>query len=410
MNSDGKVLDGKVRDERPPTTADAPPRRRRALAWAAIVAALVVVGIAGTIVSGVGRWSERDALDPESAGPQGTRALAQVVRAHGVAVSVVRDRDSALAALAGGDATLVLADSPLLSDDRLREVTDAATDVVLVDPRARGLRVLLPGSQPAGVAPEARVAPACDLEVAQRAGSVAPGAVLLAGHDVAGCYPVDDGFGLLTRTVGGTGHVTAVDGRALFTNEHLADGGNAALGIGLLGMHPRVVWYVPALSDGEGAGATQSLGDLTPPWVSPAIVVLLGAALAAAIWRGRRFGPLVHERLPVTVRASETTEGRARLYARSRDTVHAADQLRIGTAGRLARMLGLGGAAHTTAASATEIADAAAARLNASPAQVRSILIDDLPATDAELVALSDRLRDLEAAVRSAVRPERNRP
>ncbi|KAA9111207.1 DUF4350 domain-containing protein [Microbacterium rhizomatis] len=379
-----------------------PPRRRRAAGWVAIVVALVVVGIAGTVLSGVGRWSERDALDPDSAGPQGTRALAQILRQHGIEVTVARSRDGALAALAGRDATLVLADSPLLSDDRLREVADAATDVVLIDPRARGLRVLLPGSYPDGVAPGTPVAPSCALETARRAGPVTPGVVFGPAEVVTACYPVDGSFGLLTDESAG---VTAIDGRALFTNEHLADAGNAALGIGLLGAHPTVVWYVPAVEDADGAAATQTLGDLTPPWVSPVVVLLLAAAVAAAIWRGRRFGPLVLERLPVTVRASETTEGRARLYARARDSVHAADQVRIGAAGRLARMLGLG-----PAASAAEIADAAAARLNASPTLVRGILIDELPATDAELVALSDRLRDLEAAVRNAVRPERNRP
>lgn len=389
------------------TSADSrmPPRRRRALGWIAIAVVLVIVAIAGTMLSGARQWSQREVLDPESAGPDGTRALAHVLREHGVEVTVARDRDATLAALSQGDATLVLADSALLTDQHLSEVTDAATDVVLIDPRARSLRVLLPSSQPAGVAPDTAVEPDCDIATASRAGAITPGAVFSPGPDATGCYAAGDGFGLLVTTDRSTGvRIAAVDGRALFTNEHLADGGNAALGIGLLGGHRSVVWYVPGPEDAAGE-APPSLGDLTPPWVSPAIVLLLCAALAAAVWRGRRFGPLVLERLPVTVRARETTEGRARLYARARDTVHAADQLRVGTATRLARMLGLG-----PTATAIEIADASAARVGASPALVRGILLDDLPATDAELVALSDRLRDLEAAVLRAVRPERKLP
>jgi hypothetical protein len=125
--------------------------------------------------------------------------------------------------------------------------------------------------------------------------------------------------------------------------------------------------------------------------------------VAAGIWRGRRFGPLVAERLPVTVRAAETTEGRARLYAQARDALHAADQLRIGSLGRLGRMLALG-----PSASAEEVADAAAARTGIDRGAVRAILIDELPHTDAELVALDQRLRALEEAVHTAVRPERN--
>ena len=133
------------------------------------------------------------------------------------------------------------------------------------------------------------------------------------------------------------------------------------------------------------------------------IVLLLVAGVAAAIWRGRRFGPLVAERLPVTVRAAETTEGRARLYAHARDALHAADQLRIGTLGRLGRLLGLG-----PSRVRGEIADAAAARTGLDRGAVRGILIDELPHTDAELVALDQRLRALEEAVHAAVRPERN--
>ena len=111
------------------------------------------------------------------------------------------------------------------------------------------------------------------------------------------------------------------------------------------------------------------------------------------------------ERLPVTVRAAETTEGRARLYAHARDAVHAADQLRIGALGRLGRMLGLG-----PSASAPEIADAAAARTGFDRGAVRGILIDELPRTDADLVDLDRRLRSLEQAVHASVRPNDERP
>ena len=131
----------------------------------------------------------------------------------------------------------------------------------------------------------------------------------------------------------------------------------------------------------------------------------LVTAIAAAFWRGRRFGPLVVENLPVTVRASETTAGRARLYARAGDPVHALDQLRLGARDRIARALGL--PAH---AQPSEVADAAAARLNVDRADVRSILVDALPRNDHELVRLTVSLRDLEASVRAAARPERNTP
>jgi hypothetical protein len=375
-------------------------RRRRVTTWIAIIAVLVAVGIAGAVLSGIGQWAERDVLDPESAGPTGTRALAEILREHGVDVIVARDRAAAEAALSGGAATLAVTDAPYLSDEAFTAVTDAATDVVIVDPRSRTLRLLLPGTSAHGVGPGSIVEPDCDLPAAVRAGALIPGAIYEPGEGIVACYPTGGGFGLLATD---SGRVVAVDGRALFTNENLADRGNAALAVNLLGAHSTLVWYMPGIGDSDLAAGDPTLGELTPPWVSPVIVILLVAGIAAAIWRGRRFGPLVAERLPVTVRAAETTEGRARLYAHARDSGHAADQLRIGTLGRLGRLLGLG-----PTASAEEIADAAAGRAQHDRGAVRGILIDDIPHTDADLVALDRRLRALEDAVHAAVRPERN--
>ncbi|MFB7893177.1 DUF4350 domain-containing protein [Microbacterium sp. NPDC056044] len=383
-------------------TPDAAPRRgRRIAAWVSIGLALLVIGGIGGAVSAANQWAQRDALDPDSTGPGGTRALAEILRDHGVDVQVARDRTAAAEALATGPATLVLPDAPALSDEALAELVAGAADIVLIEPRARTLELLLPGSAPAGVAPVAPIAPGCDVEDAARAGAVSPGAVYSAG-DATGCYPDGDAFGLLVDSSDG-GRVAAIDARPLFANEHLTENGNAALAVNLMGRHPLVVWYVPGLGDTDLADTTPSIGDLTPPWVSAVIVLLLVAGIAAGIWRGRRFGPLVAERLPVTVRASETTEGRARLYARAGDPLHAADRLRIGALRRIAALLGL-----AANAAAPEIADAAAGRTGLDRRAVRGTLIDDIPRGDADLVALSTRLRDLEDAVRAAVRPERN--
>lgn len=373
------------------------PRGRRVGAWVGIGAVVLIVAVLGTLLAG-GTWAQRDALDPDSYGPTGARGVVELLRGQGVEVVVAKDRMSAASALASTDATLALPDAPALSDDAISELAEGAADVVLLDPRSRTLRLLLPGSALAGSGTDDPVDPACDLAEAQRPGAIAPGALFEPSDGVTACYDGGDGWGLLVRSEGELRR-TAVDGFTLFTNESLAENGNAALALNLLGRHATVVWYVPSVADSDLTGAP-TLGELTPPWVSPVIVLLLATAVAAGIWRGRRFGPLVAERLPVTVRASETTEGRARLYARSQDALHAADQLRIGALGRIARRLALG-----PAASATEIADAAAARTGWDRARVHDILLDDLPATGAQLVALHEALRTLEAAVHQATRP-----
>lgn len=387
------------------TVAEPRSRARRALGWVGIAVVLLVVGGVGAALSGAGGWNQRDALDPESAGALGTRALAEILRDHGIEVVVARDRAAAARELDAGAATLVMPDAPALSDAAIEALAAGASDVVLIEPRSRTLDLLLDGAAPAGVAPAEPVEPACDLPDAVRAGAVAPGVVYAPGGSTTAseCYPAGDGFGLLVASGQGDGRIAAVDGRALLTNEHLAADGNAALAVNLMGRHPLVVWYVPALGDTDLANSDPTLGELTPPWVSPVIVLLLAAGIAAAVWRGRRFGPLVAERLPVSVRASETTEGRARLYARSRDALHAADQLRIPALGRIGRALGLG-----PAATAAEIADAASAVTGLDRVAVRGVLIDDVPRTDTDLVALHARLRHVEDAVHAAVRPERN--
>ena len=384
----------------PDSVGTAPASRRRALTWSAIVAFVLLVGTAGALLSGVGTWNERDRLDPESVGPGGTAALVAILREQGIAVTVTRDRAETLRLLGAAPTTLVLADSPILGDDALREILEAATDIVLVDPRARGVELLFPGATAGGVAPAEAVPPDCDEDSAMRAGALIPGRLLVPGaSDAIACYPAGDGFGLLVGTDDDR-RVSAFDGRDLITNDSLASDGNAALALNLMGRLPDLVWYVPALTDSDVA-TEPTLGELTPGWVTPAIVLLGASAVAAALWRGRRFGPLVVERLPVTARATETMEGRGRLYEHGGDTVHAADALRLGTLERLRRALAL-----PPAAGAVQIADASADLAGISHRAARNLLIEDEPRGERELLALSDGLRSLEAAVARGIRGE----
>ncbi|GDY74619.1 hypothetical protein SAV31267_041040 [Streptomyces avermitilis] len=76
--------------------------------------------------------------------------------------------------------------------------------------------------------------------------------------------------------------------------------------------------------------------DLLPSgWLWGTLQLFIAAALAA-LWRARRLGPLVPERLPVAIRASETVEGRARLYRKANARDRAAAALRSTTRTRLA--------------------------------------------------------------------------
>lgn len=379
------------------------PRRRRVGGWIAIAAGLIIVATIAVWITEAGRQRMLGTLDPESANPFGAQALARILTDQGIDVLIVREIESARTALAEDSATLAVPAAPMLSDDTLRELFDAARDVVLLDPDSRSLDILFPGAEPAGYDGIAAREPECELADALRAGPVVPGAMYLAGSgEQVGCYGNGESYGLLVSTDGGR-RVAAVDAASVFTNEYLAADGNAALALNLLGRHDTVVWYLPTMADSDLERTEPTLGELTPPWVTPVIVLMLLAGIAAAVWRGRRFGPLVTERLPVTVRAGETTEGRARLYARSHDAGHALAQLRIGSRQRLSKMLGLG-----RNATDAEVADAAAFRAGIDRGTVHGALYATAPAGDADLVELSTRLREIESAVRGASRPERN--
>jgi hypothetical protein len=118
------------------------------------------------------------------------------------------------------------------------------------------------------------------------------------------------------------------------------------------------------------------------------------AVLLIALWKGRRIGPLVAEELPVVVRASETVEGRGRLYRSRRARDRAAQALRAATLQRLLPRLGLSA---DTSAPAVVIAAAQRSRFHAE--SVRHILFGPSPASDADLVQLARTLDDIERQV-----------
>jgi hypothetical protein len=383
---------------------------RRAGTWIALAALAVLVALASLAIGGAAGQGEP--LAPDNPAPGGTQALARVLAAQGVDVTLATTLAEARAAVGDGDdVTLVLGPtSDRLDDDRLAEVGRLATRTVLLAPDFRTLRAIAPSVAAGGTAESADRAldAACALPAARAAGSVPDDAPVFRaiGDDAPTavvCFPDDtgDAFALLEVPAplapGGT--VTVLGADPILTNDRIAEQGSAALALGVLGERPRLVWYTPSPDDAAG-DAPPTLGELTPGWVTPAILLLGTAALAAAVWRGRRLGPLVVERLPVVVRADETAEGRARLYQRADARGHALDALRVGTVDRLAATLALG-----RLASVDDVAAASAAALGEDPAGVRALLLDAQPRTDRDLVDLAGRLAALERRVARAVDP-----
>ena len=127
-----------------------------------------------------------------------------------------------------------------------------------------------------------------------------------------------------------------------------------------------------------------------------AIDQLIIAVILLMLWRGRRFGRLVQEPLPVSVRASETVEGLGRLYRAARSRRRAADALRHAARTRMAPRLGLRRDDSAPRRWSKQSPSARGVRL----LEVAAVLYGAEPGDDPALVALADQLDALEAEVR----------
>lgn len=383
-------------------------RSRRA--WIVIAAVLLLGAIVLLIIQGAAR-APGPTLGPDNPAPAGSKALVEVLRRHGVEVTEARSVDVAIAGARAGATVFLYDEFGLLGDDRLVELAAAADRLVVAEPGFAALEILAPGVRHAGAASGAIDDVACGIRAAERAGTLSDDQRLLTIDETArdagwqGCFrDAEFGFAVAAGPGASGGEVALVAATTVFTNDRIDDEGNAALAIGLLGASDELVWYLPGPADADSAAAP-TLADLTPGWVSPVIVLAIAVVIAAGVWRGRRFGPLVVERLPVQVPAGETSEGRARLYARSSARGHAVDQLRIGTIERLAALLRL-----PRSVDVETVAAAAAATTGRDAASVSRLLITDVPAHDRELVDLASELGRLEHDVRRSIRPDTDEP
>lgn len=376
--------------------------------------AVVVCGLVALGALALATAQPSQDLDPDGTGPGGGKALVEVLRHHGVDVQVVRSAQDLVDAAPAPGTTVVMADPEYLGHDSTTRLADAsrrADRLVLISPTSEQLDALgLPlAATPAGEVGDVRSG--CSTRIAGPDDTVTViDEGLVATETARGrsqlCFVLPDpghsarpdaSFGAAMATLPATTdhpEVVALGMAPAFTNRLLATASHAGLAVRALGHSPRLVWYQPGLGDlADASGAP--VPSPWPVWLDPAVVVLANAVLVLALVRGRRMGALVTERLPVVVRAVETTESRGRIYRRARDRERAARILRLATATRLARRL---------AVPTTELAvlvPAAAAASGMPAAEVAALLAGAPPTTDAELHTIAVSLSRLEERVRT---------
>jgi hypothetical protein len=363
--------------------------RWRTARW--LLLALVVLSVVAGVTTYLTAPRPGGRMDAGSTSSEGAHALIALLRDQGVDV-VVADDIAAVERAARPDTLVVTVQTiHLVDDDILRRLAALPGDRLVVDPVSRTREALAPAVRRA-VEGSYGGQPECDLREATRAGDVQ-----LDGSDAfeaAGDVPVTQCYqGAVVRYRDEGRTVTVVGSSDFMTNAGLPKRGNAALAMNLAGDQPRVIWYAPQHTEGESSGEA-TISDLIPDTVKWIVWQLCVVVLLVALWKVRRIGPLVAEHLPVVVRASETVEGRGRLYRSQRASDRAADALRTAALQRLLPRLGLG----PNAEQAT-IIQTIGQRSGQDPNYVGHTLFGPKPATDTDLVNLAHALDNIERQV-----------
>ncbi len=373
------------------TTRPATEQLRQRRPWRGVLLALAALAVVASITTYLTAPRPGGTMDPEATSPSGAHALVTLLREGGVEV-VVANNVADVESAARPDTLLLMAQTQYLTDNMLLgRLADVPGDLLLVDPTTRARTALTPKLR-VGAADEFSNEPNCPLPQANRAGSVnfGPTDAYRAKRDLdlVSCY----GGALVSyRDQGRT--VTVIGSSHFMTNDGLLEEGNAALAMNLAGARPRVIWYAPQRVEGHST-PHGSIFDLIPENVTWIVWQLWLVVVLVALWKGRRLGPLVAEELPVVVRASETVEGRGRLYRSRRARDRAAEALRTATLQRLLPRLGLGPSAAPPAVVLT-----VAERCGANPDLVQYHLFGPPPANDGDLLQLARALDDIERQV-----------
>lgn len=359
-------------------------------AWpvVALVAAVVVVAVLITPEPGTGL-----PLDPASTGPDGTKALVDVLDEVGRAVDVI---DPEQVGDTDADVVLVLRDTLTTRLRRsLRQQATQGARVVVADPGS-GSELAPEVVSGVGLLPTA-LDRGCDLVALRDVDDVRPigGALYDVPDGAVGCFSTADGAWLVVERLG-SGHLVSLGGGGVLANSELGRADHAVLAVQLL--TPDESSTVTVVRPVIRVAGDVSLFDLVPDRVRAALLQLLVGFGVFAVWRARRLGPPLVERLPVKLASSELTSAVGALLARHGARRATAGRIADDTRRRLARRVDL-----PSGAPLDDVALRVAQRTGWAVGAVRDRLEPREPESDAELLRVASDLSDLDHAVRDAL-------
>ncbi|MGV9182502.1 DUF4350 domain-containing protein [Arcanobacterium canis] len=345
-------------------------RKRRFVIIAAIVLILITAALLLSPTP-----ANQDALAPDAVRPEGAGALSALLEDNGASVSYTTSISDAVAR-SSRDSTLILPWSvaAAMTPSQAKQAKKTQAHIVIIsDETTASLK-----NWGYDVAPRwigATTATSSDSHFAAR--TIGPLHQVIPGP---GFFPADGGVAVSQHS-----NITLLADGSLLTNAHLATHHNAALGLDIVGSHRSIiwvsvrgVWHTPTVKDNQ---------PLTYPWLIPALIGAGGIVVFAALLLGRRFGPLVPERLPSVIDARESRRGLALAYSLSRDPGHAASVLRAASIARVAKTVGLD--RHDTP---EMVVTTLAQHTAQDPQQLTELLYTRQITTDSQLVELQHEL------------------
>jgi hypothetical protein len=360
---------------------------------------LVILAISVAVTS---RPTDYRPLSIDNATENGTRATAQILRDQGVEVRQF-DTLARVPVAEASSTTLVIAGTDNVSDAQIESILAYPGDIVFIGASQELVEALDPGLEVTYTFLPETVDAACadpDATAAERMRVEYTGLQRTGTTDAELCFANrSDVFGMAV-VPSANGKRTIMSNPVIYTNRSLLTDGNAALALRTTGHHEHLSWYLASFYDatllpGSGGPSDASVNaDVLPPGFGTAIYALALAALIGALWKGRRFGPLAVEPLPVVVRASEATRGRARLYRRARAYGRATAALRAASARRIGARLGV----PRTTDREGMVAAIQRATGESAP-DIAKILYGPAPASEAEMTTVVDQLDVLERKV-----------
>jgi len=361
--------------------------RSRALAWAAVLAGVLVLVLVVRRSSGDGV-----PLDPSGTGRLGARALVLLLDEGGADVAV-----SARPPTPDRRTAIVLQDTfDQARTDAITGWVEAGGTLVVADPTSSLTQVTPVAPSLVSPASVDQVRGGCQaigalsgISTIRTGGSLvydrrdrAPGAV--------GCFASGEGDWLVATPLG-RGVVVALGGAGPFVNGNLDEADAAGLAVALLAPAPgtptQIISDLAPDAGAIGAGPTgddDGLFSSLPAGARVAGIQLLVGFLGVALWRGRRLGRPVVEDPPVQIPGSELVVAVGNLYQRGTHRRRAAEILAARAHRSLADRLGL-----PRTADPRTIAEVTAARTGVPVDAVHATLAPPEPADDAALLALA---------------------